>query len=431
MFMRRYIVRWLLLLALPALACRGLQRIDGEGQAAVAQHLITYIGIDYNLYVIDPATGTKTAITDDAHPQDPADNSRQRYQSPTWSPDGSKLAFVGFNQVGRSATGTLYVVNPDGTEQATLFSSSETIPFYLYWAPDNEQLAFLAPHGTSGNLALWLAQLPAGDSRIIDTGQPYYWHWGPDGQQVINHVGGVGGRLSFLAVTGETEEARLALEPAAFQAPDWSPDGRHILLAATMEEDGDALILLDDQGDLVRILETVNSNIAFGWSPDGGRIAFINGILPQSSAVGDLSVIELDNLDELIFREDDFTLAFFWSPDGRKLAYFVLAESPFGPERQASLSKQARRIYLQLRILDLASGEIISPMVFEPTEEFLGVLPFFDQYQHSVQLWSADSRQLVVSAVSDSIATVWLVPADGSQPPQPLEHGLVAFWSWD
>ena len=68
--------------------------------------------------------------------------------------------------------------------------------------------------------------------------------------------------------------------------------------------------------------------------------------------------------------------------------------------------------------------------VFNPTDAFLQVLPFYDQYQRSGTIWSPDSRNLVLSDVdADGNNGIYVVGADGSQYHK-IADGDVAFWSW-
>jgi hypothetical protein len=86
---------------------------------------------------------------------------------------------------------------------------------------------------------------------------------------------------------------------------------------------------------------------------------------------------------------------------------------------------------LELHIAEARSGDTRRIAAFQPTETFLGLFPFFDQYQRSVTIWSPDSNYLVVSAVaSEEQQGLFIVPASGDYEPRFLAEGNVGFWSW-
>ena len=64
------------------------------------------------------------------------------------------------------------------------------------------------------------------------------------------------------------------------------------------------------------------------------------------------------------------------------------------------------------------------------TEQFLQVIPYFDQYHQALTIWSPDSKNLVVSAYRpDGTPSVFVVAASGKLEPRYIVNGLAAFWS--
>jgi hypothetical protein len=88
-------------------------------------------------------------------------------------------------------------------------------------------------------------------------------------------------------------------------------------------------------------------------------------------------------------------------------------------------------VLLTLHVLDVQRGRDRRIATFQPTSQFLGILPYFDQYQRSATIWSPDSRNLVLPAyASDGKPGIWVVPASGALEMRYLADGLLAFWSW-
>jgi len=398
--------------------------------------LIVYIGADGNIYTIDQGGGNQTAVTTDAGS---ADGKVDAYQFPTWSPDAQKLAFAKVSRTSGGAveTARVYTAERDGTGLVEAYVSDKQFPIYLYWSPDSQRLSFLTS-AAAGGMMLQVVPAQGGEALVLDAGAPYYWTWAPDGQSILVHVGGATksqprARLSFLSINGEVIEEGLALRPTEFQAPAWSPDGNQLLLAAETEDGDRAFMLTDSSGGPKSVLKLLDGSIAFGWSPDSKRVAYITGNSDQQLTIGPLTVLDPEKPAEAKTTVQDDVFAFFWSPDGQEVAFFV--PRVIRPTPEPNQSGQPQQILLlQLHVLDVKSGESREVTTFLPTREFVNVLPYFDQYQLSTTIWSPDSKNVVLSGYpvgnQPQELGVWVVAASGNLEPRYLTEGPLAFWSW-
>ena len=81
--------------------------------------------------------------------------------------------------------------------------------------------------------------------------------------------------------------------------------------------------------------------------------------------------------------------------------------------------------------MNVASKLTRTIAVFEPTQDFLQVLPYFDQYARSMTFWSPDSRQFVYTQTDANGAPgVWVADIAGNANPQRIGDGSIAVWSW-
>jgi Tol biopolymer transport system component len=432
---------WLFPIVFLSLACQ-LVSLPGLDNAAARllgtkSGLIAYIGLDGNVYTIDQDGGNRMAITTDAKLPVGDDVPTRFYRYPTWSPDGNRLAFVGLEGAdNRGHAVGLYTAALNGQTPLEIYRSQEELPFYLYWSPDSQRVSYLTT-ATGGDLALKVTPATGGETRQLALGAPFYWAWAPDNHAILIHTGGAArysqkARLTLLTLGESIEEQELALKPSFFQAPAWSPAGDELLLGGIGEKGEDSLMLAGSDGIVKKSLGRIDGLIAFGWSPDGKRVAYVNrGPIPlQGSSDNLLTILDPANPEAVIQMDERYVIAFFWSPDSRKLAYLASEVAVPGP--QTSLPGQADVVLmLKLFVLDLETGLSRQLATFQPTADFTSVLPYFDQYQHSATLWSPDSCCLVIAAENTGAPPgIYILNTADEGELGWIADGSLAFWSW-
>jgi len=398
--------------------------------------LIAYIGVDWNIYTADQAGQNIIAYTDNASVSEDATQPYRYYVYPAWSPDGASLGFVGISGQGTESMSELYIANVDEETSTKVFTSGTQHPFYLHWSPDNTNLGFLTTTSDGQSMILQSVSNESNAATIIDSGVPYYWSWAPDGKTMIIHTGSAEAstpeRLSFLQVDADIIESQLDEPPASFQAPAWSPDGQHILLTRVNEDGEKEIVITNGQGEFEKVLGTFALNTAFAWSSDNNTVAYIEGKEAiGAGALGTMRVMDVETSEELFTDENVF--AFFWSPSGEQIAYFVPmlsnAEAQEG-QSDSTTQEQQQQLLLQLKVVDVNSGESRELYTFRPTQQFAAILPYFDQYHQSATIWSPDDNNLVLSFLtSDGAPGIAVAAASGQLEPRILAQGYLAFWS--
>lgn len=403
---------------------------DGGGPQEVPAGRIAFISADGQIGTVAADGSQRRHLTSDEG---------RIYLFPAWSPQGERIATL---SSGTDGAGVYTVPDEANAEASELYFDEDSAPIYLYWARDGESVSFIAPYESA--LGLFLAPADgAGEYRLLATGQPLYWDWVGQEERLLVHTGTPqsGARVTFVDVAEAQSSGDEVSAPGYFQAPVVSADGAYIGYA---EIDAS-----DDRWVVARDLLSGSTNrtphagvAAMGWSPTDARLAFISADGPRRSSqldfFGSLRLLDAASGDVQTLV-DERVLAFFWSPDGRKIAYLTVAEGEGERVAEQSLdgrwqqrsrrASQHEELRLSLWLVDVFDGQNVHLLDFRPTEIFVRqFLPFFDQYALSHRVWSPDSRALALPVREGEEGRIYVVNSDG-QGIRSVAEGLIAFWS--
>lgn len=385
---------------------------------------IAYITPEQQLATIAPDGTSQRLLT----------GMEQFFQFPAWSPDNSRLAVIGSEQDG---VGVYVIPDQSGSELQTLYYSESQPPFYLYWSPDSSRVSFLANHPSG--IGFHIGDVLAETSRLLATGQPFYWDWTPSGDQILIHSGfsGEDSRLALIDPNGEGEGDNISA-PGFFQAPGISSDGRLWAYAQVDEDDNSQLTILDAESGQLQQTEAHSGLIAMSWSPAADLLAYITPGIEAPVFYGPLHLLDAVTGESRVIAED-LVIAFFWSPNGRYIAYFTVAETDDSaiqaaiPGKTSQAGKrnlqEGEELFLEVWLVDTLEGSVRRLRTFEPTDLFVfQFLPFFDQYSLSHRIWSPDSSALVLPVVERDTPRITILPIDGREAGV-IVDGIIGFWS--
>ncbi len=154
---------------------------------------------------------------------------------PVWSPDGNRIAYVS------NADGDweLYLLDL-GTRQERQLTSNHGWNSYPSWSPDGTRLVFTSRQ--TGNYDLFLLDVDSGQASQLTT-SPYtdaHGTWSPQGNEivytmVVAEAGGLVRGIGVLDVRDPAHPRRVTFGDTGsvqFRFPDWSPDGRFIVVVS-------------------------------------------------------------------------------------------------------------------------------------------------------------------------------------------------------
>jgi hypothetical protein len=360
---------------------------------------------DGNLALVD-GNGKLRPLTNDAN------GSTLMYRFPTPAPDGRSIATVALRHTATSISSRLMIHRLDA-EPITLYEQPDSHPFYLSWSPDSSKIAFLA--NDQDGMALHGVEIDGQQPTLIAPGEPSYFAWSPDSRQLFLHIGGAAPTGSLQIYDWGTAKPRpLASMPALFQAPAWLPDGKQTL-AVVRQPTGATLATLDAQGRIAQQLATVNDGTVFVATSDASHIAYITY---TEDTLGELHILRAADANDRLVRSGVATC--FWSPAGDTLAFLTVADQ--GEAQTVAFQETGLR--LRWNVVDLQNGAIRSFELFQPSQEFLDLLPFFDQYAQSIRLWDRTGSRLLY-ADTDGVYTLDVRSGQS----QRVSDGVLGLWA--
>ncbi|MDP9301777.1 MAG: hypothetical protein M3P43_12940 [Actinomycetota bacterium] len=203
---------------------------------------------------------------------------------PDWSPDGRWIAF---HRVAAGKPTRIFKVRANGTHLTQISKDPSVEDLFPAWSPDGKQIAFTRYDDSAGLVAVFVMRADGTHVRQV-TPSKYggqFSQWSPDGTRLVFGGGPSRSKQAIFTIRLDGTHAR-RLTPWKLHAgdgPDWSPDGRWIVLESHQEQDRqDNLYLVHPNGTDLHQITTSPAHVhqwgSYSFSPDGTMVTVAHNL---------------------------------------------------------------------------------------------------------------------------------------------------------
>ncbi len=218
-------------------------------------------GGTFDIYVMDADGSNVTRVTTD----DITNESR-----PTWSPDGSKIAFEKWTANGEE----IYTMNADGSGIVQLTNNSVD-DSHPAWSPDGSKIAFVSYRYSNYEIYVMNADGSSQTRLTNDAGWDDWPDWSPDGKKIVFATNRSNSNFEIYSMNADgSSQTRLTNDSAYDSLPRYSPDGSKIIFSSNRGSDYDIYVMNTDGSNVQQVIGLSGSDDEPDWQPGPLRYYF-------------------------------------------------------------------------------------------------------------------------------------------------------------
>jgi len=225
---------------------------------------------------------------------------------------GTRIAYVTVEKTrGLGNNYVLYLADADGANPRTMLRSVEPI-FSPSWSPDGQRLAyvtydtFMSPKGRDKQMAVYIQEVNTGRRNRVSIGKGLNAApaWSPDGTKLALTLSKDGNPEIYVLHLHNGALTRVTYNSAIDTEPEWAPDGQSLIFTSDRTGSPQIYRVSANGGDAQRVTYKGNYNARARFAPDGRKIVVLHNegsgfqIAVQDLENGQLNTLSRTTLDE-------------------------------------------------------------------------------------------------------------------------------------
>jgi Tol biopolymer transport system component len=237
---------------------------------------------------------------------------------PSWSPDGTQIAFQSNRDEDLEGDLDIYVMDADGSNPVNL-TSDPAIDWCPSWSPDGTQIAFQSNRDEDDEIHVMDADGSNPVNLTWTDGHDNCPSWSPDGTRIVFHSNRDGNFEIYVMDADGGNQTNLTNNDAMDGNPSWFPDGSRIAFYSNRDGNSEIYVMDADGGNPISLTHRPeHEDWAPSWTPDGTKIVFMS----YQDGNFEIYVMGADGGDPIqMTHHPDFDQAPAWSPDGSRIAF--------------------------------------------------------------------------------------------------------------
>jgi Tol biopolymer transport system component len=334
---------------------------------------------NFEIYLMDPDGTNESRLT----------NNTANDRTPSWSPNGTKIAFARDNSI--------YVMNADGKNFKRIVTFEHGIGD-LSWSPDGKYIVFSAvTDGTDRDI--YVISTGGGRARDITknaTSDDFEPAWSPDGKRIAFVSATNSSDYDIFMMSASGNDRKLIASEGSNFHPSWSPDGTKLVFSSDRVRTFDIFTMAINGSNITRLTDSAAAELYPSWSPDGKKIVFSTSGSANSEQV---YIMEADGSKQQRLTRNQFKDV---SPEVRPLKEAVDEDLPILRENGKILYSTSRQgNFAEIYIMN-ADGTNSTDLFSSPDSE------------DALPKWSPKGDRLAYVSKRPGLEEIIIIDADGT-----------------